>query len=397
MRRGRFPSAAAAIAYMLPRPERARLSNGRAGRTEEEAMPTWAVFLAAASMTLLVEGAWVWPLFAGAPPSDWASTLFSHLSLFGLLAILLFALFVMLLTTAVMIIDASRVRSRLDRSRLPTRQDWEEAFAATALSGLDTRLLDLAPHERRSSSQDISLLSRFDAAAARREIGRQFSRHLARAQFFTALGLAFAIALFGWTLKLGAHSAIPVAIPAAGIAVAALVLALLAAIGRAIVMMAAEPLLDTIAALPFERLESELMRRIGGVLLAGSADRARLPPPPSPAIEAQLVRLTESIGETRRVLVDATENLSRHAETLALAARSIAERPSESGTSDLRSSDSEALRAAIERLAESAERLATAPQDPAYPGEEAAAQRHAAAAPASELGQELRRLIAQLK
>jgi hypothetical protein len=359
-------------------------------------MRTWVVVLAAAFGTLIAEGAWLWPALAAAPLSHLVPTLLSHLPVLGPAAVLLFAFVVLVLTTAMVINDSERVRSRLARSASPTRPEWEDAFAATALSGLETRLLDLAPQDGRLGSSSLVLSGRFDAGSARREIGRQFSRHLARAQFFTALALSLAIASLGWMVNLGYLPAFPVAIPAAATAAAAAALAVFAVIARGIVTIAAEPLLDTISAFPFARIESELLRRIAALAQAGSTGRLGTEPAPSSAIAPLLERLSAAIDEERRLLLEAIANLAQHAEALALAARSIAERSAEGGASELRSADSAALRAAIGQLAESVEKLAAA-QGPPASGEGEASRADAPAAPSSGLGRELRRLIAELK
>lgn len=373
----------------------------------EKGMQTWIVILAAAFGALVVDVAWLWPALAAAPLSDLPSSLLSHLPTLGLSALLIFAFIALVLTIVTMVIDSNRVRLRLAGFPSPNLQEWQEAFAASALSGLEARLLDLTPQDRWLESASLVLSGRFDPGLARREIGRQFSRHLVRAQFFTALALSLAIAAIVWIGKLGYLPPLSAAIPAVAAAIAAVVLLLFAVIGRGIVTMAAEPLLDAISAFPFERLESELLRRIIGLSQAGVGSRPSLAPPVGMGIEPQLAQVVEAIEEERRLLLAAIEEerrlliggvtkLAEQAEALALAARYLAERPAEGGASALPSGDSEALRAAIERLGERVGHLA-ATQALLASGEGAAPPVNVPPADSSGLGQELRRLIAELE
>jgi hypothetical protein len=291
-----------------------------------------------------------------------------------------------------MVIDSGRIRSRLARYAPPTRREWDDAFAATALSGLENRLLDLAPSNGRSGYTNIVLSSRFDSGAAAREMNRQFLRHLARAQFLTALALSLAVAVLGWMMRLGDLPVFPIGIPVATATAAAVGLAVLAIVGRAFLAIAAQPLLDSISTLPFERFESELLRRAAGLPQTGAYGRPGSEPSLSPAIESLLERLVEAIEEARRVLLEATADLRQRAEALTLAAHTIAERPAEGG-----SGHSAALRTVLEQFAATGDRSAAAPQKPADSAGGAASSPEAPAVSSTELGRELRRLIAELE
>jgi hypothetical protein len=362
-------------------------------------MRTRIIVLAALLAALVLDAGWVWAGLAAAPGTDVWTAVLRRLPTLVLAGLVLYALVALVLVAGAIAVDAVRVRHRLDRLALPNPWDWTEAFSGTSLNPLAVRLLDLAPIDTERSRARIVLQSRFDAAHARREIGQLYSGSLVRAHFVTALALLLIFAGVACVYN-GTIAIVPAGGPVAPALAAVATLALLGVLGRIVVAAAAEPLIETIANLPFERLDIELLRRLAGLAEGGEAARiASSGQVLSSAIGKLLERLVYALDEGRNALVEAIANLSREAETLSAAMRATAERGAE--RSEPPADDLSDLRATLTQLAATLEGLVgTGAQLPAGPAGEAAAQQGKApalGATRSEISREVRDLLADFK
>jgi hypothetical protein len=363
-------------------------------------MRTRIIVPAALLAALVLDVGWVWAGLAAAPSPDVWTTVLHRLPTLVLAGLVLYALVALVLVAGTIAVDAARVRHRLDRLALPNPWDWTEAFSGTSLSPLAARLLDLAPIDTERSRARIVLQSRFDAAHARRETGQLYSGSLVRAHFVTALALLLIFAGAACVYN-GTIAILPAGAPVAPALAAIAILALLGVLGRIVVAAAAEPLIEVIANLPFERLDIELLRRLTGLAEGGEAARiASSGPVLSSAIGKLLERLVYALDEGRNALVEAIANLSREAEALSATMRSMAEERggerSEPPVDDLSE-----LRTTLTQLAATLEGLVGAgAQLPAGPAGEATARQSEAAAlgaTRSEISREVRDLLADFK
>lgn len=353
-------------------------------------MRTWLIIVIALLAAAAVDAAWLGS--AGAAAGVWP-----RLPVLALAALALYALVALALVTGTIALDAARVRRRLSGLEAPSRRDWTAAFAGTALVRMTPRLLDLAPLDGRRGG--LLVQSRFDIASARREIGQLHSLRLASAQFATALFLLLALAALGFVRAFSGPAIVPAGIPAAPALAAAVILAGLGLLGRIIAVAAAEPLLETVGALPVERLDLALLRHLAEFLQPGAAAPAGGPAAQlSAALGRLLERLVEAIAEGRVALIEAMASLSAQAEALAMALRAVAERgPPERGEERPELAE---FHAAVLQMRELMEELATAQQAPAGSAREAAAGgRETAEAGLSraELSREVRDLLANLE
>jgi len=359
------------------------------------------IVLAALLAALVFDVGWVWTELSAAPGLDVWTTVRHHLPALALAGFVLYALVALVLVAGMIAVDAARVRHRLDRLALPNPWDWTEAFSGTSLSPLAARILDLAPIDTERSRARIVLQSRFDAVHARREIGQLYFGSLVRAQFVTALVLPLVFAVAACVYD-GTIAILPAGVRLAPALGAIAIMALLGILGRIVVGAAAEPLIEAISNLPFERLDIELLRRLTGLGEGGDAARiAASGPALSSAIGKLLERLVYALDEGRNALVEAIANLSREAEALSAAMRAAAERGAGRGAAGAPAADLSELRATLTQLTAALEGLAaTRTQLPAgLTGETAARQIEAAVTgeSRSEISRELRDLLADLK
>ena len=160
-------------------------------------MRPWMIVILGATGALLCDVAWMWPELAAAPHPDLALTVAQHLPPLVPGTLFLYAVLVLLLTTATIVLDVSRVRFRLRRLVGATRAAWARAFAGTGLVRLATRLLRLSPAASTFTSDTILVERPFEVGNARQEIARFYQDWLARGHFFTALALVLAAAAMG--------------------------------------------------------------------------------------------------------------------------------------------------------------------------------------------------------
>lgn len=357
------------------------------------------IVAAAFFAALVFDGAWMWSALAAAPKGAASAILLRHVPALVLAGLALYALVALLLVTALTVVDTARVRSRLADFAAPNLRDWAAAFAATGLRRLATRLLDLAPVDMERRRPRIVLQSRFDPAHARREISQLYSTALVRAQFVTALTLILVLAIAAFVHDGMQRVIVPAGILAVPALAAAAMLAVLGILGWIVVATAAEPLIETIANLPCERLDIELLRRSGGLAEAEDAARtAASGAALSAAIGKLLERLVSALDESRSTLIEAIGGLSARAEALSAALQSAVERgtePSEGGA------DLAELRATLTQLTAVLDRLtATGVLVPAGRAGETVARKGEAAmieASRSEISREVRGLLADLE
>jgi hypothetical protein len=357
-------------------------------------MRTRTIVLAALLAALVVDVAWLWAARIAAPGLGVRALVLHRLAALALAGCASYACAAALLTAAMVLADLARVRSRLAALTLPSPWDWTAAFAATSLSPLARRLLDLAPIDTERAHARIVLQSRFDPDRARREIAQLYSGLLVRTHFVTAFALALILALIGVTSGGGRLGLISAGIGAMPAVAAIAVPAVLAILGRMIATAAAEPLLETIANLPFERLDLELWRRLAGIAEGGEA--ARTAPTLSAAIGRLLERLVQSLEESRTALIEALARLSAEAAALSAALRAAAEREAGQGAGG--AADLTELRAAVAQLTAALEKAAAAVRPlPSEAAGESAGEVPASGAARSQLSRELRDLLADLE
>jgi hypothetical protein len=361
-------------------------------------MRTRMIVMAALCAALVFDAAWIWRGLAAAPDGAAGATVLHHGPVLALAGLALYALVALLLVAATIVLDIARVRSRLAGFASPNLRDWRAAFAATGLSPLANRILDLAPVETERARTRIVLQSRFDPAHARREIGRLYSAFLVRAQFVTVLAVVLVFAVGGFIRNDMRLAIIPAGTPAAPALAAVVVLALLGVLGWIVVEAAAEPLIETIANLPFERFDVELLRRLAGLAEGGDAARmAGSGVALSSAIGKLLERLVYALDEGRSSLVDAIAALSAQAEALTSAMQTAAQRGAERGDGGV---DMAELRATMSQLTALLDGLSGASgQAPAFASEAAARKGEVAVigASRSEISREVRGLLADLE
>jgi hypothetical protein len=362
-------------------------------------MRTRMIVVAALCAALVFDAAWIWSGLAAAPNGASGATALHHWPVLVLAGLALYALVALLLTAATIILDTARVHSRLAGFASPNLRDWRAAFAATGMGALANRMLDLAPTETERTRTRIVVQSRFDPAHARREIGRLYSASLVRAQFVTALAVILVFAIGGFIRNDMRLAIIPAATPAAPALASVGVLVLLGVLGWIIVEAAAEPLIETIANLPFERYDIELLRRLGGIAEGGDAARlAASGVALSSAISKLLERLVSALDEGRSSLVDAIAGLSAQAEALTSAMQAAAQRGAEQGEGG---ADMAELRAAMTQLTALLDGLSgTSAQSPAGLATAAAMRKGEVAvvgASRSEISREVRDLLADLE
>ncbi|HJU16420.1 MAG TPA: hypothetical protein VJ770_08110 [Stellaceae bacterium] len=289
------------------------------------AMRTKIIVPAAGGVTLAAVIIWIAVALAAAPSLGAAASVVHRPPALALLAFALYALAALVLVTGMIIIDAARVRRRLAQYAAPTPRDWAAAFAETSLGPLAPRLLDLAPVGAQWPRARLILQSRFDAVAARREIGQFYSCSLVRAQFTTAFALCVAVAAAGFLQYAMRPAFLPAGIPAVPALTAVVVLALLGLLGRMVVGAAAEPLIETIEEMPAERLDLEVFGRLAGLAAGDEPRTAGSTPALSAAIGKLLERLIDALEESRTALVEAIADLSAQAEALNVTMRAAAE------------------------------------------------------------------------
>ncbi len=257
-------------------------------------------------------------------------TLSNSFAIFALAGLALYAVLILLISTAVFLIRVRRLRVRLAK---PTRspKELQSAFSGTGLERLAHRILDLGPGDAAPQGEAWLLHSRVIPNQARREVKSLFRDWLIRAQFFTALLLL--IGLCGLS-ALDAYSpmALPVVVPFSLWAAALLAVIITAALCEIVLKAATERLVDAIVLLPTERLDARLL-----VQLADFGKHASEPGPiPTrmagvayePALE-RFALLLEGIAE---LLQNSAKDLTIFADLLASTMRALSDREGRAST-----------------------------------------------------------------
>jgi hypothetical protein len=268
-----------------------------------------------------------------APRSDIATILMPHLPVLAVGALGVYGLGAMLLTTTNLVASMLWMRHHLGRTavdRTPAWRDWIAALGTSEFRRLATRSARAGPE---TADDSAVVPARFSADEARREIARCNYICLARSHFLSVLIVLVGIVGLGVAQN---HGALPFqtgVIPTVSAILIVAGLLLLAALGRIAVDVTAEPLLETIARLPFEPEEIGLLRRVVSLLEAGRnrpvADDsigelpARLPERLVAAFEqghlplldavSRLSEITQALEATMRASVEAFETTMRSA------------------------------------------------------------------------------------
>ena len=290
---------------------------------------------------------WLWPEL----PTP--AVVYKRLPLFAVNSLATYAVASLSATTAMMLMDLRRVRSRLNSLSEPTPYNWAAAFAGTSLSGIASRIVEFAP-EAKTENQSL-VQSCLSVRAGGREIAALYWNWLARAQFFTAVVALLVIAGLNWVQEYTTTPLFGSSIPPQLIFAAVLAILALGFLTRTAVHAAAEPLLDTVAALPFEHLETALLKSIalycehrGNRVALGSASEA-VPAPVTDLLATLLERDQQALRE-------AIARLGENSELLSTIAHNAAGRSAAEIELDLHKL--EEFTSAVQRLAEAVDRLA---------------------------------------
>ncbi len=286
-------------------------------------MQPWMIVLSSAIGAIVVAAAFAVPDVVNVPRSDIESILLTRLPVLAVAGLAVYGLCAMLLTTANLIAGTLRVRHHLARTgsdQSPARRDWFAAFGTIGFRQLVSRFGPvLAPSGRANGSG--ALQTRFASVEIRREIARLHYILLARSHFLSALIVLAGIAGLGLAQDHGALPFQPGPIPTASAILITVGLLLLAVLGRITIDVTAEPLLETIAQLPAERVEVGLLRRAVELLEvacngAASGETAPAQPPE---------RLAAALEQGHHALLDAVSQLSANTQSLEAAMRASAE------------------------------------------------------------------------
>ncbi len=218
--------------------------------------------------------------------------------------------------------------ARTPAYRGPAGPDWTAALAAGGLRRLAP--LPAAPQPRPARPDGAVVLRRsFRPEEARREVARLCYIWAARTHFFSALiALAAAVALG----EAQQHGSLPVVvgpIPTAAAGLIAVGLILIAVLARLAIDVSIDPLIDTMARLPAEPVETALLRRAVELLEAAqsvSLERGREVPAAATQIPGQIpARLAGALEQGQRALSEASERLVAATDGLAALNRSSLE------------------------------------------------------------------------
>ena len=289
-------------------------------------MRPWMIVLSSAIGAIVIALALVVPEVSNAPRDAIGQTLLPHIFALAVAALAVYALCAMLLTTAALVAGSLRVRQYLVRAtvdRTLTQRHWIAALGANGFRQLASRL---APMLAQSGDADgrVMLQTRFNPDETRSEVARLYYISLARSHFFSALIVLAGVVGLGLAQDRGSLLLLPSAIPTASAILILVGLMLLAALGRIVIDVTAEPLIETIAQLPGERVEVALLRRTMELL---EIDRTAPTPQnnTTPSMPPQLLEgLVAVIDKGHRAVLDAVERLTANTQALDAAVRSSA-------------------------------------------------------------------------
>jgi len=160
----------------------------------------------------------------------------------------IYAVFVLLMTTALTGHDLRRLRLRLSRNSTSDQQQWAAAFAGTDLSRLALRLLAFAPAFAQNAHRPPS----FNPGEGRREILRFYWDSLVRVQFATVLAALFTVGVAAWIQNKAPGSNLGTGLPLEWTLAIISAVLLLGALSWIIIGSTAEKLIDALGSLVFE-------------------------------------------------------------------------------------------------------------------------------------------------
>jgi hypothetical protein len=290
-------------------------------------MRPWLIVLSSASGAIVITTAFAVPEISNAPRDMLGQTLLPHIFALAVAAIAVYALCAMLLTTATLVAGSLRVRQYLVRAsaeRTLTQRQWAAVLVANGFRQLASRLSPMLVQSG-NADERLTLRSSFNPDAARSEVARLYYISLARSHFFSALIVLAGVVGLGLAQDRGSLLLLPGAIPTASAILILVGLMLVAALGRIVIDVTAEPLIETIEQLPAERTEVGLLRRAVELLEIARSAPAGQSNPASSTPPQLLEGLVAVIDKGHRAVLDAVNRLAANTQTLEAAVRSSAE------------------------------------------------------------------------
>jgi methyl-accepting chemotaxis protein len=285
------------------------------------------IVLSSAAGAIVIAAALAIPEVSNAPRDAIGSTLLPHVFALVVAAIAVYALCAMLLATAALVAGSLRVRQQLLRAtadRTLSPRQWVAVLGANGFRQLAARL---APMLVQAGGADgrVMLQTWFNPDETRSEVARLYYISLARSHFFSALIVLAGVVGLGLAQDRGSLLLLPGAIPTASAILILVGLLLLAALGRIVIDVTAEPLIETIAQLPTERIEVALLRRAVELLDVARAAPASQQQATAATPPQLLEGLVAVIEKSHRAVLDAVNRLTANTQTLEAAVRSSAE------------------------------------------------------------------------
>jgi hypothetical protein len=292
-----------------------------------------------------------------------------------------YAVATLLATAATLLADLAALRRRvshLAEQWHTAERDVLAAFRPSRLRLLAARLA-AATGDPAGADAATAMPELIRPGEVRREAARLYYIWLARSQFFTAMALLAALAIFGVAQQHRPITRLPGEIPVVWGLLTLSGLAVLAALARLAVDVAVEPVIGALAEIPWERPESRLLRRMAELMQASRSAAAVPGRPQRPAGEFA-DQFARALDRSRRAWVEVAGNLVSAANGLQATLRAAAESlehslqsmpasPPEPGSGGSAGGSFAELQSAVERLTAAIERLG---QAATAPGNEAA-------------------------
>lgn len=363
-------------------------------------MRLWMIVLSSAVAAVVAAGAIAIPEVSSAPPDEIGQLLLPHFFAFVVAALAVYALCAMLLATATMVAGTLNVRHYLFRATVDRTLDqpqWTAPFGMSAYPQLVPKLASIFVQSARSDGQ-AALQAWFSPKDMRSEITRLYYISLARCHFFSALIVLTGAVGLGLAQDRGSLPFLLGPIPTASAILTLVGLMLLAALGRIVIDVTAEPLFETIPQLPTERSETALLRR-AVELLEAARETDAFGRDASSSTPSQLPeKLSAVIEQGHHALLNAVDRLTVNTEALEAAVRSSVETFATTVHTSTAPQESLAaaseLRRAVEDLTAVMRHLSAAPQespDPSLPS----GPRRPTATP--QLARELQNLLQEIE
>jgi hypothetical protein len=268
------------------------------------------------------------PEVANAPRDAIGRLLLPHSFALAVAALATYGLCAIFLAAVTLIVGAFQIRHYLLRPTTEHNSAERSWIAAFGVSGFRQLAPKLAPMlvEPGGSDGRIALQAWFSPKEIRSEIARLYYISLARCHFFSAVILLAGVVGLGLAQDRASLPFFSVAIPTASAILTLVGLVLLAALGRIVIDVTAEPLIETAAQLSAERAEIGLLRRAVELLetardawpAKGHASVAST----TPELSAELFGMIE---RDHYALLDALDRLTTNTDALQAAVRSACE------------------------------------------------------------------------